>query len=91
MEADLVASKANTSSMKDTENAKNSRFRELAEARTNRALDDIRKIGNLSNKQMYTWEEAEVRKICRALREATAELEAKFAAPAGKGGPRFKF
>lgn len=54
------------------------KFRELAEARTNRALDAIRKIGNLSNRHLYQWEEAEIRKIVKALRESVAEVERKF-------------
>jgi hypothetical protein len=32
---------------------KREKFRDLAENRTNRALDAIRRIGNLSNTQLY--------------------------------------
>lgn len=61
--------------------AKHEKFRELAEGRTNRALDSIRTIGNLSNRHLYEWEDAEVRKILKALKDAVGEIERKFAAP----------
>jgi hypothetical protein len=60
---------------------KHDKFRELAEGRTNRALDSIRRIGNLSNRHLYEWEEAEVRKIVKALKDAVGEIESKFSAP----------
>jgi hypothetical protein len=71
-------------------NQKHDKFRELAEARTNRALDSIRKISNLSNRQLYEWEEAEVRKILKALRDAVADVEARFASPKGKASAKFE-
>jgi hypothetical protein len=61
--------------------AKHEKFRELAEGRTNRALDSIRRIGNLSNRHLYEWEDAELRKIVKALRDAVGEIERKFATP----------
>lgn len=66
------------------------KFRELAEGRTNRALDSIRRIGNLSNRHAYEWDEAEVRKILKALKDATADVEARFASPKGRAGAKFK-
>lgn len=69
---------------------KHEKFRELAEARTNRALDDIRRIGNLSNTQLYQWEDGEVRKIIKALRDAVADIEGRFSSPKGKTGAKFK-
>lgn len=60
---------------------KHEKFRELAEARANRALDSIRKIGNLSNRHLYEWEDAEVRKIVKALKDAVGEIERQFSAP----------
>lgn len=70
---------------------KHDKFRELAVPRTNRALDSVRKIGNLSNSQLYEWEEGEVRKIIKALRDAIADVEARFASPRGKASAQFKF
>ena len=62
-------------------NEKHKKFRELAEARTSRALDSVRKIGNLSNRHLYEWDDAEVRKIVKALKDAVGEIERKFSAP----------
>lgn len=69
---------------------KNAKFRELAEKRTNKALEAIRLIGNLSNKQAYAYEDAEVRKIVRALRDAITEVEAKFGKSSSRGTGEFK-
>jgi hypothetical protein len=69
---------------------KRQRFRNLAESRANKAIEAISRIGNLSNKQIYEFEEAEVRKVIRALRDAVAAVEARFASPRGKSGGVFK-
>lgn len=68
---------------------KQQKFRELAENRTNRALDAIRRIGNLSNTQLYEWEEADLKKILKALKDAINEVEERFAAPKGKKPGKF--
>ena len=68
---------------------KRTKFRELAENRTNRALDSIRRIGNLSNTQLYEWEDAELKKIIKALKDAIGEVEERFAAPKGKKNGKF--
>lgn len=60
---------------------KHAKFRELAENRTNRALDSLRTIRNLSNHHLYEWDEAEIRKIVKVLKDAVSEIERKFAAP----------
>lgn len=69
---------------------KRAKFRELAEKRTNKALEAIRLIGNLSNRQTYTFEDAEVRKIVKALRDAVSEVETRFGRTSGRGGGEFK-
>lgn len=69
---------------------KRQKFRELAEKRTNRALESINRIGNLSNRQLYEWEDAEVRKVMKALKEAVSEVENRFASPKGKSDAKFK-
>lgn len=75
----------------DTGDAKKrAKFRELAESRTNKALDAVGRIGNLSNRSIYAWEDAELRKILKALKDAISEVEGRFASPKGKVGPRFK-
>ena len=63
---------------------KREKFRELAEGRTTKALDAIARIGNLSNRQVYEYEDVEVKKIMRALRDAVAEVEARFRLAVGR-------
>jgi hypothetical protein len=71
-------------------NSKREKFRALAESRTNNALTAIGRIGNLSNRQLYEFDDAEVRKIMKALKEAIGEVEGRFASPKGKAESRFK-
>jgi hypothetical protein len=70
--------------------SKHEKFRTLAEARTNKAIEAILRIGNLSNRQIYDFEDAEVRKVVRALKDAVASVEARFESPRGKTGGGFK-
>lgn len=69
---------------------KRGNFRRIGEARTNKALQAISRIGNLSNRQLYEWDDAEVRKIIKALRDAVSEVEGRFTAPKSKSDPQFK-
>lgn len=69
---------------------KHEKFRALAEARTNKAIEAIQRIGNLSNRQIYDFEDAEVRKVLRALKAAVANVESRFESPRGKTGGGFK-
>lgn len=69
---------------------KHERFRALAEARTNKAIEAIGRIGNLSNRQIYEFEESEVRKIIRALKDAVSSVEGRFASPRSRAGGGFK-
>lgn len=66
------------------------KFRELAESRTNKAIEAIARIGNLSNRQVYEYDEAEVRKIAKALRDAVSQVEARFDAPKARSERSFK-
>lgn len=70
--------------------SKKERFRALAEARTNKAIEAVLRIGNLSNRQIYEYDEAEVRKIVRALKDAISTVEGRFDSPRGKYGGGFK-
>lgn len=69
---------------------KHAKFRELAEGRTNRALDAIRRIGNLSNRSLYEWDEAEVKKIIKALKDSVSDVEKSFTTPTSKRDTGFK-
>ncbi|MVO94392.1 hypothetical protein [Rhizobium leguminosarum] len=57
---------------------KREKFVKLAEGRTQAALEAIRKIGNLSNRRAYEFDDADVKKIIKALRDAALDLERKF-------------
>jgi hypothetical protein len=70
-------------------NDKHQKFRDLASRRTDRALEAIERIGNLSNRQLYAWEDGEVRKIVKALRDEVGKVEARFEAPNSKRRQRF--
>jgi hypothetical protein len=72
------------------ENEKRSKFVKLAEGRTQGALNAIRKLGNLSNRRSYDFDESDVRKIMRALKEAINEVERKFDPASGPGQKTFK-
>lgn len=54
------------------------RFKRVAEARTNTVLDKVRILGNLSNRQMYSYSEEDIRKIFSAIDKQMKEVKAKF-------------
>lgn len=57
---------------------KKKNFKRLAESRTEKAIDEIRKIGNLSNTNNYSYTKEDVDKIFNALNEAIEESKKKF-------------
>ena len=69
-------------------NKKRDRFIELAEKRTGKVLKNLELLGNLHNKANYEYSEAEYRKILRAIRSATNEVQSLFE---GKKQERKKF
>lgn len=69
---------------------KREKFVKLAEGRTQAALDAIRKIGNLSNRRAYEFDEGDVKKIIKALRDAASDLERKFGSTSEAGKDIFK-
>lgn len=72
------------------DNERRTKFVKLAEGRVHAALAAIRKIGNLSNRRSYQYDEADVRKIAKALKDAIAETERKFDPNSGDGQKTFK-
>jgi hypothetical protein len=64
---------------------KRKKFVDLAQARVTRAMNDIRLIGNLSNRSAYNYGEEDVRKIFRALQKEIEAARAKFG---GEGGTK---
>lgn len=54
------------------------KFVELAEKRVNRALKDIKLIGNLSNRSNYSYKDKDAKAIIAALKKAVDEVKARF-------------
>lgn len=64
---------------------KEQKFRRLASQRTNKVLDDLRILGNLSNKGIYSYTEEDVKKIFNAIYEQLDLIKARFKSPKKKG------
>ncbi len=64
---------------------KRAKFVELANNRVNRAIKDLKLIGNLSNKAAYEYSEEDVKKIVRALQRELDTLRGRFS-DSGSGG-----
>jgi len=69
---------------------KRERFVRLAVKRVNRAIRDIRLIGNLSNRAVYEYTEEDSRKIVRALQKEVENVRARFGGPGDAGDNEFK-
>ncbi len=54
------------------------KFVDLAQKRVRRALNDIRLIGNLSNRSNYSYTDEDARKIYKALSNAINDVKARF-------------
>ena len=72
------------------DNEKRKKFVKLAEGRVQAALTAIRKIGNLSNRRSYRSDEADVRKIIKALKDAITDTERQFDPSSGSTQTTFK-
>jgi hypothetical protein len=69
---------------------KRKKFIQLAEARVSRAMNDIRLIGNLSNRSAYTYADEDVRKIFKALQKELDAAKSKFGGEAGSRETEFR-
>ena len=69
---------------------KNQKFIELAEKRVNRAIKDLRLIGNLSNKNNYAYTDTQVQKVLSTLEQELKMLKAKFSTRSESTGSIFK-
>ena len=63
--------------MKRTED-KRAKFKILAERRVNNAINQIRLIGNLSRKNSYKYEEADINKMKKAINNELNKTWSKF-------------
>lgn len=59
-------------------NEKQEKFKKYANVRLNKAVNVIRTLGNLANKNNYEYTEADVQKINNVLRESCAQVKLKF-------------
>jgi hypothetical protein len=66
------------------------KFVELAEKRVNRAMNELRLIGNLSNKTNYEYTDADVSKMFRALENVLKDTRSKFKDGHRNGAGEFK-
>jgi hypothetical protein len=64
------------------------RFKRVAEARTNMVLEKLRVLGNLSNKQIYSYSEKDIKKIFSVINKQLREIRVKFYSGKRK---KFKF
>ena len=54
------------------------RFKRIAALRTNAVLDKLRILGNLSNRQMYSYSDEDINKIFSAMNKQIKEVRSKF-------------
>lgn len=72
--------------MEKLNETRHARFKRLAEARTEKVLNTIDLIGNLSNKSFYDYSKDEIDLIFKTLEESLKENKQKFTK--SKGGKR---
>ena len=63
---------------------------DLAEARVNRAIKDIRLIGNLANKASYEYEDEDAKEIFRALQRELDAAKSRFSGNGKTGDDSFR-
>jgi hypothetical protein len=69
---------------------KRKKFIQLAEARVTRAMNDIRLIGNLSNRSAYTYADDDVRKIFKVLQKELDAAKSRFGGETGSKETEFR-
>jgi len=69
---------------------KRAKFVELANKRVNKAIAQLRLVGNLSNKSAYEFTDEDTRKIVKALQKEVEAIKAKFSNEAGSDGTEFQ-
>lgn len=69
---------------------KRKKFIDLAEARVNRAIKDIRLIGNLANKAAYEYSDEDTKKMFRALQRELEAAKSRFTGDTGGKDNEFR-
>lgn len=59
-------------------NEKEERFKRIAEKRTNKILEQLRLLGNCSNKNNYYYTQEEVKKIFSVIEDELKQIKFKF-------------
>jgi hypothetical protein len=78
------------SSPKGTASTKREKFVKLAESRTSTAIKAIRIIGKLGNRNAYDYDDADVRKIAKALNDEVEALKDRMKTTKSVDGVDFK-
>ena len=68
---------------------KEQKFMQLATNRVNKALNQIRLIGNLANKSHYSYSEEDAKKIISALENEIRTVKSKFSSSEKKSNNKF--
>jgi len=71
------------------ERTKAEKFRDLANKRVNKTLNDMRLIGNLANRSHYTYSDQQARQILSALQKELDSLKLKFRSGSGSSSDQF--
>lgn len=70
---------------------KNEKFKRIALSRTNKIIDMIDLLGNLSNKSNYDYTDEEVDKMFRAIEASLRNAKSKFSSTAYPKRKKFEF
>ena len=70
---------------------KREKFIRLAESRTNKIIDTLQLLGNLSNTGAYEFTKKDVEQMFKAIEDATADTKNKFSKAEQKEKTRFAF
>ncbi len=91
----ILAQKQNNSDLFRKElvmsETKREKFVRLAEARTNRIIDTLQLLSNLSNTGAYEYSKKDVDQMFKAIEEAMADTRNKFNKTEAKGKKKFSF
>ncbi|RDD29369.1 hypothetical protein CR161_00845 [Prosthecochloris sp. ZM] len=69
---------------------KRKKFVDLAEARVNRAIKDLKLIGNLSNRSSYEFNDDDVKQIFEALQKELNVAKSRFSENGSGGSDSFR-
>jgi hypothetical protein len=86
----ITTKKNTTSNEMSKKEAKRERFLRLIPKRVDRIIDELRKLGNCSDTQNYTYSKEEYLQIIATIKKALSNVEKKFEV-GGKSNKNFSF